>query len=379
MTKKGKKNNQSKNKTKLNVGLLDETKRSIWVVFSFVVFAVLALSSFGKAGILGGYIKNLLVFLFGRGFFVSSITALLLGVFLLKDIKKKTPLGTIFGVGLFFLSSLGILDIVFGNYGGGYVGFAVSYPFLYLFDYWVSVIVFLALFLISFLMVLNSSFDFERKTKPTQSESIEAGRDDDEVVEWSDDDQDEDEEKQEENIVPKQKKETEAEVLSIQPKKQYSLKYVPPPADLLEDDKGTPSSGDVKANANIIKRTLQNFGIDVEMFEVNVGPSVTQYTLKPAEGIKLSRITALQSDLSLALAAHHLRIEAPIPGKSLVGIEVPNRSIALVGLRSLLSSEEFQKSDRPLLFALGRDVSGKGGYADLAKMPHLLIAGATGT
>src|SRR3989344_5364351 len=251
MTKKGKKNNQSKNKTKLNVGLLDETKRSIWVVFSFVVFAVLALSSFGKAGILGGYIKNLLVFLFGRGFFVSSITALLLGVFLLKDIKKKTPLGTIFGVGLFFLSSLGILDIVFGNYGGGYVGFAVSYPFLYLFDYWVSVIVFLALFLISFLMVLNSSFDFERKTKPTQSESIEAGRDDDEVVEWSDDDQDEDEEKQEENIVPKKKN---------------SLKYVPPPADLLEDDKGTPSSGDVKANANIIKRTLQNFGIDVEMF-----------------------------------------------------------------------------------------------------------------
>ena len=378
MTKKGKKNNQSKNKTKLNVGLLDETKRSIWVVFSFVVFAVLALSSFGKAGILGGYIKNLLVFLFGRGFFVSSITALLLGVFLLKDIKKKTPLGTIFGVGLFFLSSLGILDIVFGNYGGGYVGFAVSYPFLYLFDYWVSVIVFLALFLISFLMVLNSSFDFERKTKPTQSESIEAGRDDDEVVEWSDDDQDEDEEKQEENIVPKQKKETEAEVLSIQPKKQYSLKYVPPPADLLEDDKGTPSSGDVKANANIIKRTLQNFGIDVEMFEVNVGPSVTQYTLKPAEGIKLSRITALQSDLSLALAAHPLRIEAPIPGKSLVGIEVPNRSIALVGLRSMLSMPEFQGS-YSLSVAFGRDVTGSPVFADVAKMPHLLIAGATGS
>ena len=166
---------------------------------------------------------------------------------------------------------------------------------------------------------------------------------------------------------------------SYKPQKlELAKEYATPPLDLLEDDKGTPSSGDIKANANIIKRTLQNFGIDVEMSEVNVGPSVTQYTLKPAEGVKLARITALHNDLALALAAHPLRIEAPIPSKSLVGIEVPNRSIALVGLRSLLGMDEF-KNGMPLTFALGRDVSGRAVFADIAKMPHLLVAGATGS
>jgi S-DNA-T family DNA segregation ATPase FtsK/SpoIIIE len=122
-----------------------------------------------------------------------------------------------------------------------------------------------------------------------------------------------------------------------------------------------------------------NFGISVEMGEVTVGPSVTQYTLKPAEGVKLSRITALHNDLSLALAAHPIRIEAPIPGKSLVGIEIPNSTASLVGLHHLFSQEEFRKSDRPLLLALGRNVAGQPVYADLTQMPHLLIAGATGS
>ena len=102
--------------------------------------------------------------------------------------------------------------------------------------------------------------------------------------------------------------------------------YVPPPLTLLEEDKGKPNTGDVKANANIIKRTLANFGIEVEMDEITVGPTVTRYALKPAEGVKLSRIVGLQNDLALALAAHPIRIEAPIPGKSLVGIEIPNKS-----------------------------------------------------
>ena len=154
--------------------------------------------------------------------------------------------------------------------------------------------------------------------------------------------------------------------------------YAAPPIDLLDDTKGIPSSGDIKANANIIKRTLANFGIDVEMAEVHIGPSITQYTLKPAEGIKLSRITALHNDIALALAAHPLRIEAPIPGKSLVGIEVPNRSIALVGLRSIIDTEEFKQSSS-LVFAIGRDVTGSPVFADIARMPHLLIAGSTGS
>ncbi len=152
-----------------------------------------------------------------------------------------------------------------------------------------------------------------------------------------------------------------------------------PSLDFLEKDKGQPTSGDIKANINVIKQTLENFGIEVEMAEVNVGPTVTQYTLRPAQGIKLSRITALQNDLALALAAHPLRMEAPIPGRSLVGIEIPNRSVVLVRLRSLLERPTFQESTSNLTFALGRDVAGNPMFADLSQMPHLLVAGATGT
>ena len=171
----------------------------------------------------------------------------------------------------------------------------------------------------------------------------------------------------------------EEEELKVSDRVMRSSSYVPPPLSLLEDDKGKIVSGDVKANANIIKRTLANFGIDVEMDEVSIGPSVTRYALKPAEGVKISRILGLQNDLSLALAAHPLRIEAPIPGKSLVGIEIPNSVKSTVGLSSLIGAEEFQKSDKPLLITLGRGISGKSHYANLAKMPHVLVAGATGS
>ena len=115
------------------------------------------------------------------------------------------------------------------------------------------------------------------------------------------------------------------------------------------------------------------------MGEINIGPSVTQYTLKPAEGVKLSRIIGLQSDLSLALAAHPLRIEAPIPGRSLVGIEMPNTTKTTLGLASLFKEEGYAKSDLPLIVSLGRDVTGKAMFANVAKMPHLLVAGATGS
>ncbi len=115
------------------------------------------------------------------------------------------------------------------------------------------------------------------------------------------------------------------------------------------------------------------------MDEVSVGPSVTRYALKPAEGVKVASILGLQNDLSLALAAHPLRIEAPIPGKSLVGIEIPNTIKSIVGLGSLVGSEEFQNSDKPLLVSLGKGISGKLQFANIAKMPHMLIAGATGS
>ncbi len=154
--------------------------------------------------------------------------------------------------------------------------------------------------------------------------------------------------------------------------------YMPPPLSLLEGDRGKANVGDVKANANVIRRTLGNFGIEVEMDEITIGPTVTRYALKPAQGVKLSRIVGLQNDLALSLAAHPLRIEAPIPGKSLVGIEIPNKTKATVGLSNLLSDPAFQQA-KPLTVALGRNIAGKSVLKSIASMPHLLIAGTTGS
>ena len=159
----------------------------------------------------------------------------------------------------------------------------------------------------------------------------------------------------------------------------FDAEYEAPPLSILSVDRGRPGVGDIKANANIIKRTFQNFGIHLEMDEVSVGPTVTRYAVKPAEGVRLSKIISLANNLELALAAHPVRIEAPIPGKSLVGIEVPNTTKATVGLGGLLSAPEWSHNSKPLLAALGRDITGTPHYVNIAKMPHALVAGATGS
>jgi len=152
------------------------------------------------------------------------------------------------------------------------------------------------------------------------------------------------------------------------------------PLDLLQRRDERPTSGDIEHNKEVIRRTLKQFGIEVEMGDVAVGPTVTQFTFKPADGVKIVRITALHNDLALALAAHPIRLEAPIPGKSLVGIEVPNKSVALVGLREMLESRSYREKEvrMSVPFALGRDVSGMPMLVDLSRMPHMLVAGATG-
>jgi S-DNA-T family DNA segregation ATPase FtsK/SpoIIIE len=155
--------------------------------------------------------------------------------------------------------------------------------------------------------------------------------------------------------------------------------WTPPSLDLLEATSTKADAGDVKANAHTIQQTMESFGINVTMGEVNVGPTVTQYTFTPPAGVKLNKITGLDTNLALSLAAHPIRIEAPIPGKSAVGVEIPNKAIATVRLRDVLSSPEVKQKTEPLTFVLGRDVTGTPMTTDLAKMPHMLIAGATGS
>lgn len=152
-----------------------------------------------------------------------------------------------------------------------------------------------------------------------------------------------------------------------------------PNISLLASQRSKPTSGDIKANGQTIQNTLKEFGIDVDMDDVRIGPTITQYSLRPSKGIKLTRITALSNDLALALAAHPIRIEAPIPGKSLVGVEVPNERAATVTLRELIESKACTEREHDLMIALGKDVGGKIWLADLPRMPHLLIAGATGS
>jgi DNA segregation ATPase FtsK/SpoIIIE, S-DNA-T family len=153
-----------------------------------------------------------------------------------------------------------------------------------------------------------------------------------------------------------------------------------PSLDLLEEGSAARSGKDeVMRNTRVIEETLAHFNIVAKVVEVSVGPVVTRYELKPAAGVKLSRIEALDSDLSLALAARTLRIEAPVPGKSVVGIEVPNLAIGMVTLKDVAETAMFKDASSKLTVALGRDVAGSPIVADLAKLPHLLIAGQTGS
>lgn len=375
-----------------------ETKQAIFAIFSFLFSALFVLSYIGKGGTAGEYLFRALDFLLGKGYFFAPLTLVFIGFSLIFSQEKKILRATLIGGFLFLLTSLILLHIIFAEHTGGFVGEMLGGLFLRFFDFWASIIFSIGLFIISILLIFNISLKFNREkeegeaeeSQPEPSDSLALLEKVSAIIKTAL------ETKKEENptatavsnsvtVSIPAKEETSAvlreaagEALAIR-KAAKKFNYTKPPFELLQGDRGTPSSGDIRANANVIKRTLENFGIDVEMDEVSIGPTVTQYTLKPAEGVKLSRITALHNDLSLALAAHPLRIEAPIPGKSLVGIEVPNRSVTTVGLRVLLEHKIFQESTNPLLFALGRDVTGTPVFADLARMPHLLISGATGT
>jgi len=152
-----------------------------------------------------------------------------------------------------------------------------------------------------------------------------------------------------------------------------------PSVDLLEKKQSPADAGDVQQNAQIIKDTLGEFNIAVEMEGANIGPKVTQYTLRPPSGVKLGKIVALETNIALNLAAQSLRIEAPIPGQKAVGIEVPNRRAADVRLHSIVTSKQWTGNQEPLAFAIGKDISGQATLGELNKMPHLLIAGQTGS
>ncbi|MCX6717469.1 MAG: DNA translocase FtsK 4TM domain-containing protein [Candidatus Taylorbacteria bacterium] len=377
-----------------------ETKQGILAILFFVLSAIFTLASLGKAGFVGIQVYTFLNMLLGIGYFLIPLLFLLLSISFLKSEERNFNKMKLTGGIFFFISGLGLIDLISKTYWtaqGGKVGWLISTPLLKLFGFYASTIILIALLVISCLILFETKLTIEsilfwRRWRKDEEEEEEEDEEDEEIkdVKMALDEGEEEEEKTKKKIKEEEKdkkvstkgvfvkKEAEEE-LKVIPRVMGNTLYTPPPLSLLEEDRGKVVAGDIKVNANVIKRTLQNFGIDVEMDEVSIGPSVTRYALKPAEGVKLARIVGLQNDLSLALAAHPIRIEAPIPGKSLVGIEIPNSVKSIVGLASLIGSEEFQKSDKPLLVTLGKGISGKLHYANLAKMPHVLVAGATGS
>ena len=413
-----------------------ETKRSILVVFLITIGAFGLLSLFDLAGLLGKYIFHFLLIFFGFGRWVIPLILLVWG-FLLYDEERYEIRGSNYlGLFLFVLSFHGLLQLFVDQdqweillnqgIGGGKLGILVAGVFIKIMGFWASLLVVFAIFLISLILMFNTSLStlIGRESliaklffpfifllrKLFNKEEVEA----DEVEEENEEEEEEEEEdnsggekeeegesdEEKENEENSQEEAGEAEerndfkvknikeetIINVTTKdtEELGIEYWQPtnikinfPLSLLKDNKSKPTSGNIERNIKVIKDTLEKFGIPVEMGEVNVGPTVTQYTFKPAEGIKLSRITNLNNDLALALAAHPIRIEAPIPGKSLVGIEVPNKSTALVSLREVISSREFRERKSNLMVALGKDVSGKVWLYDITKMPHLLVAGAT--
>ncbi len=384
--------------------LKKETVRGIFAVVFFVIALFFVLSAFDLAGVVGRYAKSGVSFLFGVGYYLVPVMLVMLALSLFKEYEeRKIGLIKALSSATFLIAGLALIELL-ANGRGGIVGNMIAGPMMKLFDMWASLIVLAGLLVVSIMVLFDTHLRFSlpalslpsfKRSKEEEDAGIE---DTEEVYEEEEDgaeeepeeeagaeeDEDAKETDEEEEPEKEHKKASERlkDMLGLGSKKDVPSileEFNPPPLSILERDKGKPASGDTKANANLIKRTLHNFGIRVEIDEISVGPTVTRYALKPAEGVRISRITSLQSNLEVALAASPIRIEAPIPGKSLVGIEVPNKSTSSISLHSLLGSPDYSESPKPLLVALGRDITGGAHYADIAKMPHGLIAGTTGS
>lgn len=391
-----KNSNKKKFEKETKVGLKTQTKHGIIAVVFFVLAVFFLMAYFDRAGRAGMFAYEKLNLLFGVGYILFPTLLLLLGSSFIKSEVPDIGWNRVISGALFLLSSLGMIDVATVDHRGGFLGEVLATPFVSLFDVIASQLFLGGILIISILIMFDAKLDplpffkkiFDFIFRKKEEKELVSALNEDEIEEVEKLLPEEEEEKPSTKekiksalgVGKKTEEKIEEEEMPIRKVKSGLMStYVPPPLSLLEEDKGKPNTGDIKANANIIKRTLANFGIEVEMDEITIGPTVTRYALKPAEGIKLSRIVGLQNDLALSLAAHPIRIEAPIPGKSLVGIEIPNKSKSIVGLATLLGDEKFQNSSKALTIALGRNISGKAIFGNLAKMPHALVAGTTGS
>lgn len=382
--KKRDRNNDGEERVKEPI-LSPETKNSIFAILFFCATALLLLSLFDKAGVAGEWVKRNASVLFGSVALGIPLAFLLAGISFLAHIEKSYWKLTVGGIGVFFASILGMVELLGGNErSAGVIGYYIAFPVLSFLSWQVGIALFGAFFLVSILLIFDVSlitlikpFTLAFQKKPIDLEH--ANEDEWKVDELPPSERRQQAREREQGGAKEEEKDEKDEKGKDGDEARKDEEYEPPPLSFLDQDGSLPSAGDIQANKNIIARTLEEFGIEVEMGEVSVGPTVTQYTLKPAQGVNLTRITALSRNLSLALAAHPIRIEAPIPGKGLVGIEIPNKQAAVVRVRSLLTGLVNKRLPSALVLALGRDVSGEPVIAYIDKMPHLLVSGSTGS
>ena len=400
-----------------SVNLNENAKRSILVLFVFILGLISLLGLFDLSGKIGHLLSGILSSSFGWGRWIWPLILMMWAYFLYKGKKHRITLFNYLGLFLFlisyqalfhfFISDANMVTMAAAGSGGGYVGLYLTYFFANIFGFWGGLVFLITLFFVSAILIFNTplhniigseSFigralidikdSFVKLFSGAARENDAEEADDYNEVPTSKtvveaEDLEEDDEPAQISEFFKEKiiksKEVPTPVAPVAAKTDWHTKKIKIdlPLDLLHFHSGQAAGGDIERNSLIIKNTLEQFGIPVEMAMTSVGPTVTQYTFKPADGIKLSRITDLANNLSLALAAHPIRIEAPVPGKALVGIEVPNKTKAVVGLREVLEDKSFKNRANNLMVALGKDVSGENWLFDVTKMPHLLVAGAT--
>lgn len=383
-------------------GLSEGVRQSLFAIALCAVAVILLLAYFDLAGDVGAVIDGWLAALFGWSRWLFELLLIVIGWRLLFAGEQGFGALNYIGMGLFFLSFNGLMNLLLVDpeqyaqdlvRAGGYVGLLVSEPLASWLGFWGAfVMAFAALataIVLTFNISIHSLVTVHRhlsdvgsllRRRQLRGEEDEQDWDEEETLNEEDvsDEEDMEEEGEEEQHADRRTKEAveelEESVMTSRRRRRMEI-----PVDLLDQKSSTAKAGDTDRAQEVIRRTFENFGIDVAMAEVRVGPTVTQYSLAPAEGVKLSRIVALQDDLALALAAHPIRIEAPIPGKSLVGIEVPNQKIGQVSLHEMITSKEFKHAKTPLVAPLGKDVGGKVHMVAVDKAPHMLVAGATGS
>lgn len=409
----------------------------LMVAFGLLTFVCMIIASVNgpylseeAIGTAGRFLVRCMLGLFGTGRYIFTILIIYWGIKIMQKLPRDKRKNLVAGTTVFFLIFLTLMHLPIvkdavgfgelmrisaGGKGGGLIGALIGYVLFVFFGRVGSYIVLTLIGIISFIVfgnlsfgdtlhnIGNKNFSFFKKFKDKLTDFLfyEVDVDDEDGSEEDDgsqspviidhsrasDNPNKDSVAeylhnqlsfQEEDTIPPGDSSDMGDIRGGNNDKEFRL----PPADLLQKpvklkksriDKG------ITDTVKLLEQTLASFGVEVKVTQVSCGPTITRYELQPAKGVKVSRIVSLADDIALSLAAPDVRIEAPIPGKAALGIEVPNKEKALVYFREVLESREFNNSRHPLMVALGKDIAGTTIVADLRDMPHLLVAGATGS